>query len=103
MWSPGRSFLSPPLCSSHTFRIMAHVNCPKCSRSFDPTNHMATGGGAAAGAAGGAYIGSMFGIAGGPLGAIAGTIPGAIIGGALGGLGISKFAKCPGCDKTFMI
>lgn len=82
---------------------MANVNCPKCERKFDPTNHMATGGGAVAGAAGGAYVGSMLGIAGGPIGAIAGTIPGAIIGETLGYLGISKFARCPGCTKVFTI
>jgi hypothetical protein len=82
---------------------MAEVNCPKCGKKFDPTNHAATAGAAAAGAAAGAAIGSTVGIAGGPLGAIAGTIPGAIVGGALAGLGITKFAKCPGCGDIFML
>lgn len=82
---------------------MATVNCPRCSRRFDPTNHLATAGGAIAGAAAGATVGSGFGIAGGPLGAIAGTIPGAIVGGTLAALGVTKFAKCPGCSKVFMI
>ena len=82
---------------------MATVNCPKCRRMFDPANYMVQGGGAAAGAAAGAYLGSMVGIALGPLGAIAGTVPGAIIGGAGAWLGISKFAKCPGCEDVFMI
>ncbi len=82
---------------------MATVNCPKCRRSFDPTNHVATGGAAATGAAAGAWIGSSLGIAGGPLGAIAGTIPGAIVGGTLAALGVTKFAKCPRCGDVFMI
>jgi len=82
---------------------MATVNCPKCSRSFDPSNYMVQGGGAAAGAAAGAWIGAGIGIVGGPFGGIAGTIPGALIGGTLGFLGISKFAKCPNCSKTFTV
>lgn len=82
---------------------MAKVECPKCSMRFDPTNHLATGGAAAAGAAAGAKVGAGFGLAGGPLGAIAGTIPGAIIGGALAFLGASKVAKCPGCGEIFTI
>lgn len=82
---------------------MATVNCPSCNKKFDPTNHLATAGGVAAGAAAGAWVGSGIGLAGGPLGAIAGTIPGAVIGGVLGGLGVTKFAKCPGCGKVFGI
>lgn len=82
---------------------MAKVNCPKCNKKFDPTNHIATAGAAAAGAAGGAALGAGYGIAGGPMGAIAGTIPGAVIGATLAGLGITKFAKCPGCKKIIMI
>lgn len=82
---------------------MATVNCSKCGRRFDPTNHLVTGGAATAGAAAGAWFGSSIGIVGGPLGAIAGTIPGAILGGAIAALGISKFAKCPGCGDVSMI
>jgi outer membrane lipoprotein SlyB len=82
---------------------MATVNCPQCRHTFDPTNHFATAGGGAAGAAAGAAIGAGLGIVGGPIGGIAGTIPGAIIGGTLAALGVTKFAKCPGCSKVFMI
>jgi len=82
---------------------VATVNCPECGKSFDPTNHLATAGAAAAGAVAGGAAGSMVGIAGGPIGAIAGTVPGAIIGGALAALGITKFGKCPKCGKIFMI
>jgi hypothetical protein len=82
---------------------MATVNCPKCTKTFDPANYPIRGGGAAAGAAAGAWIGSGIGLAGGPLGAMAGTIPGALIGGTFGYLGISKFARCPDCKKTFTI
>ena len=82
---------------------MATVNCPQCRRSFDPTNYIVRGGGAAAGATAGAALGAGVGIAGGPLGAMAGTVPGAVIGGLLGYLGISKFARCPSCSKVFLV
>lgn len=82
---------------------MATVNCPNCGKTFDPANYLVRGGGAAAGAAAGAWLGSMVGIALGPLGAIAGTIPGAVIGAGGVYLGLSKVARCPDCEKTFLI
>lgn len=82
---------------------MADVVCAGCHAKFDPTNHLATGGGVLAGAAAGAYVGSGIGLAGGPLGAMAGTIPGAVVGGLLAGLGVSKFAKCPRCGKVMTL
>ena len=82
---------------------MATVNCPQCSKSFDPTNHLVTGGSALAGAGTGAWVGSGIGLALGPLGAIAGTIPGAIVGGTLAYLGVSKVTMCPKCKKVFTV
>lgn len=82
---------------------MATVNCPKCNRKFDPKHYLAKGGAAVAGAASGGWVGSGIGLALGPWGAIAGTIPGVVIGGTLAYLGVSKFAKCPGCSKVFKI
>lgn len=82
---------------------MAEVKCKKCGRTFDASNHLVTGGAAAAGGAAGAWLGSGVGLALGPLGAIVGTIPGAIVGAALTGLGVSKVAKCPKCGKVMMV
>jgi hypothetical protein len=82
---------------------MATVNCPKCNRRFDPANYVVQGGATAAGAASGAWLGSMIGIVAGPFGGMAGTIPGAVIGGTLAYLGVSKFARCPGCTNVFAI
>jgi hypothetical protein len=79
---------------------MANVVCPKCSQQFDPKHHKVTAGVTAAGAATGAWVGSGIGIVAGPAVAIAGTIPGAVIGGALAFLGVTKFARCPGCKKV---
>lgn len=82
---------------------MATVNCPHCSIAFNPSSNMVKGSAVAAGAATGAWVGSGVGLALGPLGAISGTIPGAVIGALLAGLGVSRFAKCPGCTKIFKI